>query len=733
MQNLLKGLNEKQLEAVQTLDGPLLVMAGAGSGKTKALTHRIVHLINQQKALPENILAVTFTNKAAKEMMERIERLMVDSDVKTRPLLGTFHSICVKILRQHLHELDMENSFVIYDSTDQQILVKRILKNLKIDDKKFNPKAILYAISQAKNQLIGPEEYLKSAFEYFNQKVAEVYVEYQKELKRSNALDFDDIIMKTVELFKDKPQILEYYQNRFKYISVDEYQDTNQAQYILIRQLAAKYENLCVIGDSDQSIYSWRGANMRNILDFEKDFPKAKVVLLEQNYRSTKNILAAADKIIQKNSFRKDKTLWTNNPDGDLLDVYEAYNEKDEASYVISHINKILTRYEHPNFNNFAVLYRTNAQSRIMEEILLRNGLPYKIVGGVKFYDRKEIKDIIAYLKLILNPNDSVSLTRIINTPARKIGASTLLKVQEFATQHNLSFFSALTRADQISVSPAKQRDLLGFVKLIHGLQKLYSSSKASSMIKFVVEDSGYKKMLVEEGTSEAQSRLENIAELISVASKYDSLEPGISTTVFLEEMALISDIDQLPDSQNSITLMTLHAAKGLEFPHVFMVGLEDGIFPHSRSLIDPEQLEEERRLMYVGVTRAEKSLCLTYARSRLFFGEVQANSPSQFLQDIPQELVSSNSPLFDSREKRVNHRSLSKSDILQKPIPQETFNARVSASDLKTGDKVSHPTFGDGIVMNVTGGVVTIAFHDKKYGVKKLALSVAPLTKIIN
>jgi len=733
MQNLLNGLNEKQLEAVKALDGPLLVMAGAGSGKTKALTHRIVHLIAQQKALPENILAVTFTNKAAKEMMQRIENLLVDSELKTRPLIGTFHSICVKILRQHLHELDMENSFVIYDSTDQQILVKRILKNLKIDDKKFNPKAILYAISQAKNQLIGPEEYLKSAFEYFNQKVAEVYTEYQKELKRSNALDFDDIIMKTVELFKDKPQILEYYQNRFKYISVDEYQDTNQAQYILIRQLAAKYENLCVIGDSDQSIYSWRGANMRNILDFEKDFPKAKVVLLEQNYRSTKNILAAADKIIQKNSFRKDKTLWTNNPAGDLLDVYEAFNEKDEASYVISHINKILTRYEHPNFNNFAILYRTNAQSRIMEEILLRNGLPYKIVGGVKFYDRKEIKDIIAYLKLILNPNDSVSLTRIINTPARKIGATTLLKVQEFATQHNLSFFSALTRADQINISPAKQRDLLGFVKLIHGLQKLYSGSKASSMIKFVVEDSGYKKMLVEEGTSESQSRLENIAELISVASKYDGLEPGVSTTVFLEEMALISDIDQLPDSQNSITLMTLHAAKGLEFPHVFMVGLEDGIFPHSRSLIDPEQLEEERRLMYVGVTRAEKSLCLTYARSRLFFGEIQANSPSQFLQDIPQELVTSNSSLFDSREKRINHRSLSKSDILNKPIPQETFNARVSASDLKTGDKVSHPTFGDGIVMNVTGGVVTIAFQDKSYGVKKLALSVAPLTKIIS
>jgi len=665
-------------------------------------------------------------------MNERIEKLLAGSNLNSRPLIGTFHSICVKILRQHLHELDMENSFVIYDTTDQQILVKRILKNLHIDDKKFNPKAILYAISQAKNQLIDAEQYKRSAFEYFNQKVAEVYVEYQKELKRSNALDFDDIIMKTVELFKTKPHILEYYQNRFKYISVDEYQDTNQAQYILVRQLSAKYENLCVIGDSDQSIYSWRGANMRNILDFEKDFPGAKVVLLEQNYRSTKTILAVADKIISKNTMRKDKTLWTQNPQGEMIDVYEAFNEKDEAAYIISQINKILTRYEHPNFNDIAVLYRTNAQSRVLEEVFLRNGIPYKIVGGVKFYDRKEIKDIIAYLKLILNPNDSVSLTRIINTPARKIGASTLLKVQEFATQHNMSFYSALCRADQIAVSPAKQKDLLKFVKLIQSLQKLYASSKASSMIKFVVEDSGYKKMLIEEGTSEAQSRLENIAELISVASKYDGLEPGVSTTVFLEEMALISDIDQMPDSQNSVTLMTLHAAKGLEFPNVFMIGLEDGIFPHSRSLMDPEQLEEERRLMYVGVTRAEQFLCMSYARSRLFFGEMQANNPSQFLQEIPAELVSSNSPLFNDAPQRQVNRQFSPSNIGSKPIPQEEFSARVSASDLKTGDKVSHPTFGSGIVLNITGGVVSIAFNNPKYGAKKLALSVAPLTKII-
>ena len=368
-----------------------------------------------------------------------------------------------------------------------------------------------------------------------------------------------------------------------------------------------------------------------------------------------------------------------------------------------------------------------------MEEIFLRNGIPYKIVGGVKFYDRKEIKDIVSYLKVVLNPNDSVSLTRIINTPARKIGASTLLKIQEFATRNNLSFYSALCRVDQIDLSQSKKNDLIKFVKLIQGLQRLYASSKASSMIKFVVEDSGYKKMLIEEGTSEAQSRLENVAELISVASKYDGLEPGVSTTVFLEEMALISDVDQLPDSQNSVTLMTLHAAKGLEFPHVFMVGLEDGIFPHSRSLIDPEQLEEERRLMYVGVTRAEASLCMTYARSRLFFGEMQANSPSQFLQEVPSTLVSSNSPLFNSVEARANHRPLTTANIGHRPIPEESFSARVSVSDINTGDKVSHPTFGDGIVMSVTGGVVTIAFKDKKYGVKKLALSVAPLTKIIN
>ncbi|MBT6143541.1 DNA helicase PcrA [bacterium] len=733
MHNLLDGLNEKQKEAVTSIDGPLLVMAGAGSGKTKALTHRIAYLILEKQVAPEHILAVTFTNKAAKEMLERIEKLLSSAQLPSRPLIGTFHSICVKILRQHLHELDMENSFVIYDSADQQILVKRILKTIGMDDKKFNPRAILAAISQAKNQLIGPEEYNKSAFEYFNQKVAQVYLEYQKELKRANALDFDDIIMQTVNLFKSHPQILEHYQTRFKYISVDEYQDTNQAQYILIRQLANKFENLCVIGDSDQSIYSWRGANMRNILDFEKDFPKAKTVLLEQNYRSTKNILAAADKIISKNTLRKDKTLWTNNPDGDLIDVYESFNEKDEASYVISQINRALSKYESPKHSDFAILYRTNAQSRVLEEVLLRNGIPYKIVGGVKFYDRKEIKDIIAYLRVILNPSDSVGLTRIINTPARKIGATTIMAIQEFASYNNLSFYAALCRANEIKIAESKQRDLLAFAKLIQNLQKLYANSKASSMIKFVVEETGYKKMLVEEGTSEAESRLENIAELISVASKYDGLEPGISITVFLEEMALISDIDQMPDSQNSVTLMTLHAAKGLEFPHVFLIGLEEGIFPHSRSLMDPQQLEEERRLMYVGITRAEQSLCVTYARSRLFFGEMQANAPSQFLQELPKEIVSSNSVIFNAGSNRSQRAPLQKNQIGTKLIPQEDLSARVAAEDLKTGDKVCHPVFGEGIVMNLTGGIVTVAFSSQKYGVKKLALSIAPLSKVIN
>lgn len=748
MIDLLSSLNDKQKEAVLHKDGPLLVMAGAGSGKTKALTHRIAYMVLEYGIHPTNILAVTFTNKAAMEMTNRVGKLLETGSISAMPTVGTFHSICVRILRKHIHEIDFENSYGIYDSTDQQILVKNILKDLDIDEKKFNPRAILAAISNAKNQLINATDFSYKAVDYFSEKVAQVYLRYQDALKRNNALDFDDLIMKTVELFKEKPEILSYYQEKFRYISVDEYQDTNHAQYVLIRQLCDRYQNLCVIGDSDQSIYSWRGANMQNILDFEKDFPNCNVVLLEQNYRSTKKILKAAHNVIIKNQVRKDKTLWTENEDGENIYIHEAYNERDEAAYVVNKMNQILTSYESPQYTDFAVLYRTNAQSRVIEEAFLRFGIPYKIVGGIKFYDRKEIKDIISYLKVLTNPHDSISLLRIINTPARKIGNATLNHINVFATEHKISFYKALSYIDQIpGLSPAKAKDLLNFANLIHKLKTKAHSETASAVIKYVIEESGYKKMLLEEGTAEAESRLENISELISVASKYDSLEPGISLSIFLEEVALISDLDNLPESHNSVTMMTLHAAKGLEFPHVFLIGLEEGIFPHSRSLMEPEQLEEERRLMYVGITRAEKSLSVTFAKQRMIFGEMQTNHPSQFLQDLPRDLVESNSHLF-SENARV---TISPNQIGNRPIPSEDSkyanyvnNPRsgnpfsdnssigsVNSENLKDGDKVKHPTFGSGIIINVLGGVATVAFNDRSVGIKKLALSVAPLEKI--
>ncbi len=723
LMDLLVSLNEQQKKAVLHDKGPLLVVAGAGSGKTKALTHRIAYLVRERRVSPYNILAVTFTNKAAGEMQQRVEKLLEGFPVSSQPSIGTFHSICVRILRKHIHELDYENSFVIYDDTDQQVLVKRIMKSMGIDDKQFNPRAILYTISNAKNQLIDPKQYADQASDYFSEKVAKVYEVYQDELKKNNALDFDDIIMKIVELFKLKPEILEHYQDRFLYICVDEYQDTNHAQYVLVRQLSEKYRNLCVIGDSDQSIYSWRGANMRNILDFEKDFPDAQVILLEQNYRSTKNILKAAHKVIVKNSSRKEKELWTDNEEGDNLNVFEALNEREEGIYIVNQINRILGNYESPDFSEFAILYRTNAQSRVLEEVMMRFGIPYKIVGGIKFYNRKEIKDMLAYLRVIHNPHDSISMLRIINTPSRKIGATTINKVATFASLRNLSFYSALGMIDQCDeISPAKQTDLIKFFNLINQFRAQAHQEKASAMIKLVLEGSGYKKMLEEEGTVESEARLENIGELISVASKYDSLEDGMSLSIFLEEVSLISDLDGLNDDDNSVTLMTLHAAKGLEFPHVFMAGLEEGIFPHTRSMMDPEQMEEERRLMYVGVTRAEKSLHMTYAKERMLYGDYQRNNPSMFLYDLPNDIVSSNSSIFNTSP------TMNPNRLGSKPVPTESSQPAVEFSD---GDKVMHPSFGQGIVVSVVGGVVTVAFSNPKVGIKKLAISVAPLEKV--
>ncbi len=726
---LLNGLNPKQIKAAAHIDGPMLVVAGAGSGKTKALTHRIAYLIEEANVAPENILAVTFTNKAAKEMQDRVEKLLVNTSARTRPVIGTFHAICVRLLRRHLHEMDMENNFVIYDTTDQTIIVKRALKLLDMDEKKFNPKAILYGISQAKNQLIDPKQMAAQSFDYFSEKVSKVYEIYQDELTKSNALDFDDLLMKSVQLFENFPEILKIYQEKFKYISVDEYQDTNQAQYKLIRMLSKQHNNLCVIGDSDQSIYSWRGADIRNILDFEKDFPDCKVVMLEQNYRSTQTILEAAHEIIVKNSCRKDKKLWTENAKGETIEVYEARHERDEAMFLMEKINRILLRYEYPKYDDFCFLYRTNSQSRIFEEALIRYGIPYKIIGGVKFYDRKEVKDVIAYIKLIHNTSDSVSMLRIINTPSRKLGAATLQKVSEHARMLNTSLFGAMEKIAGTSLSQSKKNDILKFVKIIKQLKKKYLDCKPAALIKYILEDTGYKLMLIKENTKEAEARLDNLQELINVASKYEPLAAPAATQVFLEEIALIADVDNLKSDQNSVTLMTLHAAKGLEFPHVFISGLEEGIFPHSRSLMEPDQLEEERRLMYVGMTRAKETLTLSFARERFFYGERQSKIPSQFLQDISHEHLNSNAQMH--RMHRSAKPNIQASDLLNIPIPRESNESILNPDQITDGLKVVHPKFGPGIVMNKSGGVVTIAFEDRKIGVKKLALSVAPL-KII-
>ncbi len=744
MSDILKNLNEKQTEAVTHFTGPLLVVAGAGSGKTRALTHRIAYLIKEKNIKPWNILAVTFTNKAAGEMKKRITKLLSKSDEmavaegfgdlisageliseSSLPTIGTFHSICVRILRKNIHLLDFENSFVIYDTADQLILMKRIMESLQMDPKKIIPKAILSHISNAKNQLLTSEEYSKYSGDYFTDKVAKIYPHYQSALKANNALDFDDIIMQTVNLFKKFPDILDQYQEKFKFISVDEYQDTNKAQYILIKMLAEKYQNICVIGDTDQSIYGWRGASVQNMLDFERDYPDLKIAILEQNYRSTKFILDSANSVISKNTQRKEKKLWTVKEEGEKIKHWLSDNERHEAEMIVQEIINILNSYEYPNYNEFTILYRTNAQSRVLEEVFLRYGIPYRIIGGIKFYDRKEIKDIIAYLRFIQNPNDTVSLMRIINTPARKIGSKTLESIHKFSICNNLSFFNSMLLANEIDgISSSKAIAIEDFIKKIKELQKLNTELSASGMIKNVLSTSGYKKML-NDGSVENEARLENISELISVAHKYDNLEPGLSLNIFLEEVSLISDADTINEKINAVNFMTVHSAKGLEFPYVFIAGLEEGIFPHNRSLMDPTELEEERRLMYVAMTRAMDRLYLLHARSRMLYGESKSNAPSQFLADISEDLVESN---FGGHGARSH---ISINEIGKTPIPLEEEENTIFINNFSVGDKIKHKTFGSGVIVDILGEVATIAFEDSKIGVKKIALSVAPLEKI--
>ncbi|MEK9159794.1 MAG: UvrD-helicase domain-containing protein [Patescibacteria group bacterium] len=715
--SILHSLNPAQQDAVRATEGPVLIIAGAGSGKTRALTHRIAYLIQEKGVHPWNILAVTFTNKAAGEMKTRVVNLL-GGEGATLPTVGTFHAICAQILRRHIHELGYENQFVIYDTNDQVVLMKEIMRDHHIDEKQVNPKAVLGQISQAKNMLMDSESYQNSAHNAFTEKVGQCYKSYQARLAKNQALDFDDLLMKTVLLFQKYPELLDQYQERYRYISVDEYQDTNHAQYTLVKMLAEKYRNICVIGDPDQSIYSWRGANIQNIMDFEKDYPEALVIKLEQNYRSSPIILDAAHSVISRNLHRKEKKLWTERDGGSKIQILKTRDERDEAMRVAQAIMAHVRQHETPAYSEFAALYRTNAQSRAIEESFMRFGIPYKIVGGVKFYLRKEIKDLVAYLRVILNPEDSISVLRIINVPARKIGPKTLEILQNFAVVRDLSIFRAMEHVHEIPELAGKTKHLEAFTVLMRHFQKLSEEFAVGGLLKHVISGSGYKQYLLEDKSPEGEARFQNIQELITVADKYEGLEPRVSLSTFLEEITLMTDLDDVDESQNSVTLMTLHSAKGLEFPVVFMTGLEEGIFPHSRSLFEPQELEEERRLMYVGITRAMDHLYLLHAQQRMLFGEFKQNAPSQFLLDIPVELVE-------------GYVAPTTQTYTGRPIPVEEDYSNLDPIELYEGDLVRHRSFGEGVVMKIQGGIVTVTFKDPSVGTKKLSASIAPIEKL--
>ena len=635
MNPLLTGMNEKQAEAVQTTEGPLLIMAGAGSGKTRVLTHRIAYLIDEKMINPWNILAITFTNKAAREMRERAVAL---NPATSETLIATFHSMCVRILRREADHIGYNRNFTIVDPGEQRTLMKRILKNLNLDPKKWNERAILGTISNAKNDLLDEIAYEHQAGDMYTQIVAKCYKAYQEELRRSEAMDFDDLIMMTLRLFDKNPDVLAYYQQRYQYIHVDEYQDTNHAQYQLVKLLASRFKNICVVGDADQSIYGWRGADMQNILDFEKDYPEAKVVLLEENYRSTKKILQAANDVIKNNRNRRPKKLWTQNDEGEQIVYYRANDERDEAVFVASTIDNIV-REKVKNFKDFAVLYRTNAQSRTIEEALLKSNIPYTMVGGTKFYSRKEIRDVISYLNLIANTSDNISFERVVNEPKRGVGPGTLEKLRNFAYEQNMSLLDA---SANIMLSPIKGKAAQGvydFANMILNLRDQLDGLSITDTVEAILDKSGYLDALSMQQTLESQSRIENIEEFMSVTKNFDETntdgtedETGIDRLGrFLNDLALIADTDDGEIEAAEVTLMTLHAAKGLEFPVVFLIGMEEGVFPLSRASEEPDELEEERRLAYVGITRAEEILFLTNANTRTLFGKTSYNRPSRF------------------------------------------------------------------------------------------------------
>ena len=769
MQDILKGLNDKQYEAVVNTEGPCLVIAGAGSGKTKVLTHKIAYLIGEKQIKPWNILAITFTNKAANEMKERIGNLV--GDVAADIWMGTFHSICVRILRRFIDRIGFDSSFIIFDSSDQRTLVKNCIKTIGLDDKMFTDRSVLSEISNAKNEMLEPDQYtVRANGDFRKEKIALVYEMYQKRLKENNAIDFDDIINYTIKILMDNPDILEYYSDKFHYVLVDEYQDTNKAQFTLVTMLASKNGNITVVGDNDQGIYSFRGADISNILNFERDFPGTKIIKLEQNYRCTGNILKAANAVIKNNEVTYKKELWTENEVGNLPAVYSAKNEYDEGTYIAQQIEH-LRREEYYKYSDFAILYRMNTQPRAIEEILRRESIPYKIIGGLKFYERKEIKDIISYLRLIQNPSDNLSLKRIINEPKRGIGKTSLDKIEELSINSGVPMYEIIKNAEQYGLNRVflNSRE---FVNAIEELRAKKDDIKISDLIKETLKKSGYTQALENENTIEAENRIENLDEFLTVAIEFEDESADNKLSDFLEGITLSSDIDNMEETEETVTLMTLHSAKGLEFPVVFLVGMEEGIFPGYKSIGEPKELEEERRLCYVGITRAKEHLFLTCSKQRTIFGSTSCNQVSRFLREIPSDLLDgydealgekqeSNSNIFgdskyswtygskdsgniktykiDKNEPKVAAASSSTNnngfmfrtaESFLNNLTKKSSGTNVDLSKYKEGVRIYHKKFGEGVISNVEpeGDDLKVDIQFDKVGHKRLMAKFAKL-----
>ena len=711
---LLASLNPVQREAVLHADGPVLIVAGAGSGKTRILTHRIAHLIRDRGVRPPQILAITFTNKAAQEMADRVQALIGERVARGMWIL-TFHSACARILRREHALLGLPSHFSIYDEADSERVLKMCLADVGVDDKRFPPRAMRAAIGRAKDNLLSAAEVAEASGNWYERMVAEIYQAYQRRLQAAGAVDFDDLILRTVRLFRDHPEVLEHYQERFRYILIDEYQDTNRAQYHLVNLLASKHRNVCVVGDADQGIYSWRGATIQNLLDFEHDFPDAEQFILDQNYRSTRTILEVANALIDHNVQRKPKNLWTDAEGGAPVVRFKAEDEHDEAWFVATEVERLVNDEGQQAYGDIAIFYRTNAQSRVLEDVFMKAGIPYRVVGGVRFYERREIKDTLAYLRVLVNPQDQVSVRRVINTPKRGIGDQTVAALESFARDEGIGLLEAARRAEEVALlSPRALGAVAGFAEVIDRLgARVAEGTGAARVIEAAFTESGYWAELDAERTVEAETRKENLRELVGVGAEFEARFPGAGLPDFLEQVALVTEQDEYDEAASAVTLMTLHNAKGLEFDVVFIVGMEDGVFPHYRSMTDAEELEEERRLAYVGITRARRHLYLTHAWSRSLFGASSYNPPSRFLNEVPAELV---------RELEREGSEAAEAGPGGGPAP-----------DVSAGDTVRHERFGEGVVVEVSGrghdAEVVVMFEAE--GEKRLLLAYAPLTKV--